>query len=291
MPKPCATARWHHRRPPLVNIAMVVTLALTALAAACGGGSTAPKVSTQPPQPIAIRQAKWGLEWADEFNGTTVDPANWVLVDGPANVNNELEYYTPTDVYIEGGSLVLRSQARTLGTRNYTSGEVRSGTKHVVRRGSAVEWRTQVPSGKGIWPANWLVSNTCDGLGGCGASWPPEIDVMEMRGSLPTENIMTHWWGTYPAQQHQSSVFTGTSDLSAGYHTFRVEWFPDSVMWYVDDVMRAKHTQNVTSGVMQLVMNTAVGGDFDGAPNPNTIFPKFQRIDYVRVYRDTANAY
>ncbi len=292
MPKHCATARWHRRQPPMVNIAIVATLALTVVTAACGGGSTAPKVTTQPPPPpIVTRQAKWGLEWADEFNGTAVDPANWVVVDGPARVNNELEYYTPTDAYIEAGSLVLRSQARTMGNRNYTSAEVRSGTKHGVGRGSAVEWRTQVPSGKGIWPANWLVSNSCDGLGGCGGNWPPEIDVMEMRGSLPTENIMTHWWGTWPAQAHESSVYTAATDLSAGYHTFRVEWFADSVMWYVDDVVRAKHIQNVTTGVMQLVMNTAVGGVFDGAPDPTTIFPKYQRIDYVRVYRDTANTY
>jgi len=56
-------------------------------------------------------------------------------------------------------------------------------------------------------------------------------------------------------------------------------------------VQRAKHAQNVTAGAMQLVMNTAVGGLFDGNPVPTTVFPQYHRIDYVRVYRDTANTY
>jgi beta-glucanase (GH16 family) len=274
---------------PALKSGIVAALTLAAIAA-CSGGHAAAKTVVEPPPP-ATRQAKWGLQWADEFTSASIDPANWVVVDGAANVNNELEYYTPTDAYIENGALVLRSQQRSMGGRGYTSAEVRTGTKHAVSRGSAVEWRTQVPSGKGIWPANWLVNTPCDGLGGCGGSWPPEIDVMEMRGSTPTDNIMTHWWGTYPAQQHQSTTWTSPTDLSADFHTYRVEWYTDSIIWYVDGTQRAKHTGNITAGSLQLVMNTAVGGDFDGPPNVATVFPQYQRIDYVRVYRDTANAY
>jgi beta-glucanase (GH16 family) len=168
---------------------------------------------------------------------------------------------------------------------------VRTGTKKGVSRGFAVEWRTQIPSGKGIWPANWLVGQACDGINGCGAQWPPEIDVMEVRGSAPNTNVMTHWWGTYPNQAHQTTTYVGPVDLSADFHTYRVEWFRDSVVWYMDGVQRAKHTTNITTGQMQLVMNTAIGGDFDGPPDPSTTFPQYHRIDYVRVYRDTANAY
>lgn len=264
-------------------------LALAAIVG-CGGGHASTKTVFEPPPPVT-RQAKWGLQWADEFNAAAIDPADWVVVDGAANVNNELEYYTPTDAYIENGALVLRSQQRSMGGRGYTSAEVRTGTKHDVSRGSAVEWRTQVPSGKGIWPANWLVNTPCNGLGGCGGAWPPEIDVMEMRGSVPTDNVMTHWWGTYPAQQHQTTTYTSPTDLSADFHTYRVEWYADSIIWYVDGVQRAKHTSNITTGTLQLVMNTAVGGDFDGTPNVSTVFPQYQRIDYVRIYRDTANVY
>ena len=259
-----------------------------ALLSSCGGGDTATPAKTRPVEPTPVVAAKWGLVWSDEFDGATVDATNWIVQDGASQVNSERQYYTPSDVYLENGSLVLRSQQRTMGGRAYTSGEVRTGTKRTVSVGNAVEWRTQTPSGKGIWPANWLVNTPCDGLNGCGANWPPEIDVMEIRGSAPDENVMTHWWGTYPGQGHESSIYNGTA-LSSGYHTYRIEWFADSVHWYVDGTRRARHTNNVTLGVMQLVMNTAVGGDFDGAPSSATEFPQYHRIDYVRVYRDTAN--
>ena len=270
---------------------VAVTGALLAAGAACGGGGTSPRHIDPPPPPRVTHPAKWDLAWADEFNGTTLDTTTWIAVDGAANVNNELEYYTPSDVYLENGNLVLRSQERSMGGRGYTSGEVRTGTKRLVWRGFAVEWRTQIPSGKGMWPANWLVASACNGLQGCGSDWPPEIDVLEVKGSQPNVNIMTHWWGTYPGQQHETSTYDTGADLSAAFHTYRLEWFPDSVLWYIDGVQRAKHTQNVTSGGLQLVMNSAVGGFFDGPPDAGTVFPQYQRIDYVRVYRDTANAY
>lgn len=262
---------------------VAATLALTL--AACA----------QTPQPVTATaptltaQATWSLVYADEFNGTSLDTSRWIAVNGPANINSELQYYTPEDVYVQNGSLVLRTQKRSFGGRGYSSGEVRSGNNVTVTRGSAVEWRTRIPRGKGIWPANWLVSTACDGINGCGSAWPPEIDVMEVRGSQPTVNIMTHWWGSYPNQASQTSTYTGP-DLSQAFHTYRVEWLGDSITFYVDGVQRARHTANVTSGTMQLVMNTAVGGMFDGNPDGSTTFPQYQYVDYVRVYRDTGGS-
>ena len=272
------------------RIAAFICVAGLASCAGGNGGTTGTPPKTEPKSVAVTVQAKWALVWADEFSGTTLDADNWIAADGASNVNRELQYYTPSDVYLEDGSLVLRSQRRSMGGRAYTSGEVRTGSKRTVQIGNAVEWRTQSPSGKGIWPANWLVNTPCDGLNGCGANWPPEIDVMELRGSLPDVNLMTHWWGTYPNEGHRTSEYGGVP-LSSGYHTYRVEWFADSVLWYIDGAQRAKHTSNVTGGILQLVMNTAVGGDFDGSPAPATVFPQYQRIDYVRVYRDTANVY
>jgi beta-glucanase (GH16 family) len=268
----------------------IVPALLACFAVACGGSSEPAPVRqpTEPPVVRPVKPAQWALEWADEFNGATVDTTNWIIVEGAATINNELQFYTPSDVYLENGDLVLRSQRRTFGNRQYSSGEVRTGTKRIVRAGQAVEWRTQIPKGKGIWPANWLVNTPCTGVVGCGFNWPPEIDVMEIRGSAPDINLMTHWWGTFPNQGHQTSEYGG-STLSVGYHTYRVECFRDSILWYVDGTQRAKHTSQIAIGDLQLIMNTAVGGNFDGNPEPATVFPAYQRIDYVRVYRDTAN--
>ena len=94
-----------------------------------------------------------------------------------------------------------------------------------------------------------------------------------------------------PSDRIETSSWSNDTSLAAGYHTYRVEWYRDSILWLIDGVKRAEHTDNITSGTLQLVMNTAVGGQFDGAPDGTTTFPQYQRIDYVRVYRDTANVY
>jgi beta-glucanase (GH16 family) len=257
---------------------------LAALLCACTSGGGGPTITPDTTSLPGTTTPTWELAWADEFNGTAVDPAIWIIVDGAAEVNSELQYYTPEDVYLENGSLVLRSQRRAFHGRSYTSGEVRTGTKRTVTPPVAIEWRTRSPRGKGIWPANWLVNHPCTGLQGCGSNWPPEIDVLEIRGSRPDVNIATHWWGAWPNQRSQTTEINGP-DFSADYHTFRVEWRNDSITWFLDGVRRAVHTQNVTSGQLQLVMNTAVGGHFDGPPDGTTEFPQYHRIDYVRVYR------
>ena len=287
----------HHARRlapsnrPASRLAGILAAALVASSVGCSGKASSGPDNRQLTPPPPVRAAKWGLAWAEEFDAATIDPASWVVVDGAVKVNNELEYYSPAQAYIENGALVLKSDRQVIGGRQYVSAEVRSGTKRTVGRGNAIEWRTQIPSGKGIWPANWLVNTPCDGLNGCGSSWPPEIDVLEVKGSAPTTNIMTHWWGSYPGQQHETSTWTAPSSLADGYHVYRLEWYRDSIVWLVDGVQRAKHTANITDGQLQIVMNTAVGGDFDGPPDGSTVFPQYQRIDYVRVYRDTANVY
>jgi len=116
MPTP-HSPRIDSRRPrsPLTAVALATVVVIGT--AVCGGGSTAPRPHGNT-EPKPARAAKWGLEWADEFNGTTLDANTWIAVDGAANVNNELEYYTPSEVYLENGSLVLRSQRRSMVRRS-----------------------------------------------------------------------------------------------------------------------------------------------------------------------------
>ncbi|WP_420595160.1 AbfB domain-containing protein [Deinococcus sp.] len=269
----------------LGQLGLLATISL--ILSACGAGLPQDRSQTSAPAATGgILQAQaatvWQLTYADDFNGG-LDTSKWIVNNGPSNVNGELQYYTPEDVYVQGGNLVLRTQKRSFGGRDYSSGEVRTGGNLTVTPGSAVEWRTKVPKGKGIWPANWLLNDVCEGLINC-PSWPPEIDVMEMRGSKPNQNVMTHWWDKWPAQQFQTDIFTGP-DFSQDFHTYRVEWLSDKITWYIDGVVRATHTANVTTGSMQLIMNTAVGGSFDGSPDGSTTFPQYQLIDYVRVFK------
>jgi hypothetical protein len=81
------------------------------------------------------------------------------------------------------------------------------------------EMRARLPSGKGLWPAFWLLPE--DG------SWPPEIDVMESIGD-PTKIYATVHSATRQAVEVPARVSPDS------YHTYAVSWDRQHLAWYVD---------------------------------------------------------
>lgn len=248
--------------PALSTVPLVCALGLFLIPAASGSA-----LAADPPG--------WQLVWADEFDAPTVDSGKWVIADKPGDTNNELQYYAPDEAYIDSGALVLRSRQRSYGGRQYTSGLVHTRERFAQMYGR-VEVRARLPGTQGLWPAHWMLPES--------GAWPPEIDIMELKGREPRTVYMTHHWGTWPNVRSNGTTFTGP-DFTAGYHTFAVEWSPGRIRWFVDDVLRFESVnQNVPAEPMYLILNTAVGGDFGGNPDGTTVFPQFHRIDYVRVY-------
>lgn len=227
--------------------------------------------------------AEWTLIWQDEFDGAELDPSKWRAEDLHLIKNNELQYYTPDDVYLEDGMLVLRSQERSWWGYDengawrrfdYTSGLAESRNRFSTMYGR-IEVRAQLPSTQGIWPAHWMLPAS--------GHWPPEIDIMELLGHEPTRVYMTHHWGTWPNVFSDGGSFSGP-DFSQGYHTFAIEWTPDRIDWYVDDVLRFTSISSIPQEPFYIILNTAVGGNWPGNPDDTTVFPQHHRIDYVRVY-------
>jgi len=220
-------------------------------------------------------QTQWQLIFSDEFDGAAVDTAKWRIENAALVKNNELQYYAPDEVYTQDGSLVLRSRARVYGGRNYTSGLVDTFGKFGVTYGR-VEARMKLPRGQGIWPAFWMLP--ADG------AWPPEIDIMEMLGHNPNTVYTTHHWGSWPNVPNYGCSYGGP-DYSQDFHTFSVEWLPDRLNWYIDGTLRCFASTPIPNRPMYVILNTAVGGDWPGNPNAQTVFPQYTMIDYVRVYR------
>jgi len=71
-----------------------------------------------------------------------------------------------------------------------------------------------------------------------------------------------------------------------------VEWDPEMIRFYVDDVMYASKTAQdvppkskwVFDHPFFIILNLAVGGNWPGNPDKSTVFPQTMLIDYVRVY-------
>ena len=79
--------------------------------------------------------------------------------------------------------------------------------------------------------------------------------------------------------------------FDSGFHIFGIEWGPDYINYYVDDVLYNQITPDDVDGSwvfdhdFYIIMNLAVGGSFVGPPNDQTVFPQTMLVDYVRVYQ------
>ncbi len=246
----------------MTNVKMAMSVVLAAGAACAAFGQTAPTNG-------------WQLVWTDEFEGSALNTTKWTATNAAGNTNNELQYYSPANVTVSGGEMVIKAEQRNLGGRNYVSGLVKTAGKYTQQYGR-FESRMKLPKTKGIWPAFWMLPAS--------GGWPPEIDIMELLGHQPYTVYMTNHWGVWPNNSNWSTPYTGP-DFSAGYHTFAVEWAPGRCDWFIDGVKRTTHNTAIPAEPFYIILNTAVGGDWPGNPDGSTVFPQYMNVDYVRAYR------
>jgi beta-glucanase (GH16 family) len=136
------------------------------------------------------------------------------------------------------------------------------------------EMRADMPDNQGTWPAFWLLPE--DG------SWPPELDVVEMRGQDPTTvNATVHSNAT---GQHTMQSFPVNVPDTAGFHNYGVLWDKDQIVWYFDDVAIAHaDTPADMHSPMYMLVNLAVGGPA-GTPADGLKDGADLKIDYIKAY-------
>ena len=128
-----------------------------------------------------------------------IDSTKWfhetLLPDGRSWHNKEQQHYTNRieNAYISNGTLKIKALKETFEdqgvVKGYTSARLNSKFAFTYGR---VEVRAKMPTGKGTWPAIWMLSKNISGhgnyfrsLGFGGLSWPDcgEIDIVEHWGS------------------------------------------------------------------------------------------------------------
>lgn len=243
------------------------------------------------------------LVWEDNFDvDGAPDPNRWGydLGDGteqglPGWGNEELQYYTdrPENATIQNGVLLITAREESFEGAEYTSARLLTKDLFEQQYGR-FEARIRLPFGQGIWPAFWMLGADNDEN-----PWPAagEIDIMEYRGQEPTVLIGSVHGPGYFGGDAISKEFTLENDrFDTGFHIFGIEWAPEFINFYVDDVLYNQITpediEEETNGQGEwvfdkpffILMNVAVGGTFVGSPNTETQFPQTMLVDYVRVY-------
>jgi beta-glucanase (GH16 family) len=239
------------------------------------------------------------LVWAEEFDGPAgapPDPRTWQPETGGHGWGNaELQYYTgePSNAALDGaGHLAITArradpeQARYDGCR-YTSARLISKNLRSFRYG-LIEARIKLPSGRGIWPACWLLGTDIDQVG-----WPRcgEIDVMENFGTSPAAVHGTVHGPGYCGGGGISGTIDAGAPLADDFHIYAVRWEPDRIRWYVDQTCYHAVTHADLRGHpwvfdhdFYLLLNVAVGGTASVPPDSSMTFPQTMLVDYVRFY-------
>ncbi|PFA67266.1 laminarinase [Bacillus sp. AFS015802] len=219
----------------------------------------------------------WSLVWNDEFDSYDFR-SRWNLQDWASDKNEELQYYSPDNLKIRNGHLVIQSKKERFKERSYTSGAITTEDLFEFTYGK-VEIRAKIPEGTGIFPALWLVNSTNE-------KWLPEIDIMENIGQVPNEiYFVVHWADSNGEKRRDYSTYTSNTNFSDDFHTYGLIWEKENISWTLDGEVVFETTMHSPDTPLFLYINTAIGGTWPGPPDPDDSSTKEFLIDYVRVYQ------
>ncbi len=253
--------------------------------------------------------ADWKLVWSDEFDKDGLpNPAKWTYEVGYVR-NGESQCYTSgrkENARVEKGVLIIEARKEKIKIPEYKAGsnDSRNNREYtditaasLITKGlqewtyGRIEVRAQLPTGRGTWPAIWMLGSNIDQIG-----WPAcgEIDIMENVGFNPDTihaNIHTKKYN------HMIGTGKGARILCKkpyeSFHVYAVEWFPDHMDFFLDNTKYFTFKNEGTGRDVwpydlphYLILNLAIGGAWGGIKGvDDSIFPQRFLIDYVRVYQ------
>lgn len=237
------------------------------------------------------------LVWSDEFEYTGLpDTKKWGYdVGGHGWGNQELQYYTQfkeKNARVENGKLIIQAHLENYEDNQFTSARLITRNRGDWTYGR-FEIRAKLPSGKGTWPAIWMLPTTWN-LGNGG--WPDngEIDIMEHVGyNQGVIHGSTHCNKYVHTKGTQKTATTSVPDCSTTFHNYILEWTKDDIKVYVDEKLYFTAV-NENKGWeywpffkdFHLILNIAVGGTWGGAQGVDSqVFPQQMEVEYVRVYK------
>lgn len=254
-------------------------------------------------QPVGAAVPAKKLLWSQEFNEAegTAPNAKFFNYDlgGGGWGNKEMQWYTEDAVKTNGqGQLVITASKipqagedelpyNCFGDCEYFSGRILTQGKVRFKYGR-MEARIQMPEGKGVWPAFWMLGSNI-----VAKSWPTsgEIDIVELRGREPNRLIASAHGPGYSGAASKSGIKLSPTSLAADYHVYAIEWNVNKITWFLDGKVvhtltpaSVKPHSYVFNQDFFVILNVAMGGDFDGGALDTSIQKAEMKVDYLRYY-------
>lgn len=242
------------------------------------------------------------LSFQEEFDGNALNTSIWEPMIGNGTQyglwewgNAERQYYQKENATVEEGRLLITAKKQQVGDYAYTSARLRTKGRVAFSCNSYIEARIKMPAIPGMWPAFWMLPE--DNFEGKG--WPTsgEIDIMEARGRVDNQTSGALHYAQDSAGNHTYKTASMTMDSITNWHCYSVLWSNTSIVWMVDGLSFLTVSSSTWgAGYSQkdgapfnrpfhLLLNMAVGGNFDGGVMPPADFVSAaMEIDYIRGY-------
>lgn len=225
--------------------------------------------------PVKDDGEDWVLTFNDEFQGTQLDANVWTAMDeNPAHI---LSSRHPENVEVHDGAvhLVTKYESKVEG-KNWTTGNILANKGAFTQEYGYWEARYKYTESAGINNSFWMMSD-----GTKDKTWY-EIDVCEGH-YMNKINTNLHEYTTGDRVQH-SERYTTQYDLSQDYHTYGVEWTPDTLKYYFDGQLI--HTKNnvTEEGYLSFARLSSAILSWAGAIDQSADGTA-QVADYVRVWQ------
>jgi autotransporter-associated beta strand protein len=240
---------------------------------------------------FALPSGTWGLLFADEFSGTSVDTLKWTTQYPWGATHDSDSYALASNLNVSNGVLTETAKRESTGGYDFSGAAISTGYNKFTFTYGYAEARVKLPSKIGSWPSFW----------GLYTGWPPECDVME----YPIKTSGTNYNQTNIAYHYKTSsggnsaygsglVDRGLGNLSSDWHTFGMEWTTGDIKFYIDGnwVDQVYDDSAIAQmAYMYLILDYKVGG-WPGTPSTSQwasgASDTFQ-VDWVRVWQKTSN--
>lgn len=252
------------------------------------------------------------LVWSDDFEGPAgAPPSNQWNVAEAIDTNNEIQTYSTSNnnLQISGGGTIQMVPRKTPSGK-WTSGRIETkaswtpppGGKMLVQAGILLG-SNPGPQKKGIWPAFWMLGDAIRH----GTEWPlcGELDIMESVSGDGKAYGTAHCGPTADGGPCHEPTGNGASTAlpTDGFHQWGLQvdrtagdWRAQTITWMLDgkpwrdlkgsDVGDEGIWATLAHSPLYVLLNVAVGGDWPGAPNADTVdgYGAMMEVQYVAVY-------
>ena len=227
------------------------------------------------PTPYGNVVAGYQLDWADEFDGPTLDLDKWYYRTDSKMWSTQL----PENVSVSDGKLKIALRKQTAGGKDYTGGGIIS--KRLFQYGY-YEASFKVPPASGWHTSFWAMKDVAHGA--TAPSKAQEIDFCEQDSvKLTNYSAGVIAWGDN--EKWFGRQYVQTPNLHEGFHVWACEFTPLEVKFFFDGKLTHKVAATGFKQGPQNIWLTCIACNYGGTKSvADDALPATAEFEYVRFF-------